>query len=115
MSSDEKKEQRRDQRVIANVPVTVKKGQNGSTEELTGHTRDLSQRGVFMYLSHRVSEGSELELVFPVPQGDSPVKDMWVRCKARVLRVEKTDGGTRFGVAAVLESYERLEDTVANA
>jgi c-di-GMP-binding flagellar brake protein YcgR len=112
MSTKTKQELRRDKRIFAKVPVTIKKKQNGSTEELNGQTRDVSMRGVFMYLSNRVAEGSELELVFPMPQGDSPAEDTWVRCKARVLRVEKTDGGQRFGVAAVLESYERLEDTV---
>src|ERR1700743_2466986 len=107
-----KDELRRDKRISAKVPVTVKKKQNGVHKELAGQTRDLSMRGVFMYLSNRVAEGSELELVFPMPQGDSPAEDTWVRCKARVLRVEKTDGGHRFGVAAVLESYEKLEDAV---
>ncbi|MGZ4788281.1 MAG: PilZ domain-containing protein [Terriglobales bacterium] len=112
MSTKAKQELRRDKRIAAKVPVTVKKKLNGATEELSGHTRDVSMRGVFMYLSNRVAEGSELELVFPMPHGDSPAEDTWVRCKARVLRVERTDGGQRFGVAAVLESYERLEDTV---
>jgi len=112
MSSKAKQELRRDKRINAKVPVKVKKQHNGASEELAGHTRDVSQRGVFMYLSNRVAEGSELELVFPMPQGESLAEDTWVRCKARVLRVEKTDGGERFGVAAVLESYERLEDTV---
>jgi c-di-GMP-binding flagellar brake protein YcgR len=110
--SKTKDELRRDKRIPAKVPVTVKRKQNGVHEELAGQTRDLSMRGVFMYLSNRVAEGSELELVFPMPQSDSPAEDTWVRCKARVLRVEKTDGGHRFGVAAVLESYEKLEDTV---
>jgi len=105
-------ELRRDKRIPAKVPVTVKKKHNGAVEELSGQTRDVSQRGVFMYLSNRVAEGSELELVFPMPHNDSPAEDTWVRCRARVLRVEKTDSGQRFGVAAVLESYERLEDAI---
>ena len=112
MSGKAKSELRRDKRIPAKVPVTVKKHQNGKSEELAGHTRDVSQRGVFMYLSNRVAEGSELELVFPMPQSELVAEDTWVRCRARVLRVEKTDGGERFGVAAVLESYERLEDTI---
>lgn len=110
MSKDDK-ELRRDKRVSAKVPVTAKKQQNGAVEELAGVTRDVSARGVFMYLSNRVAEGSELELVFPMP-GESPAQDTWVRCKARVLRVEKMESGDRFGVAAVLESYEKLEDAL---
>jgi hypothetical protein len=110
MSKDDK-ELRKEKRVAAKVPVTAKKQQNGAVEELLGVTRDVSARGVFMYLSNRVAEGSELELVFPMP-GESPAQDTWVRCKARVLRVEKMESGDRFGVAAVLESYEKLEDAL---
>jgi hypothetical protein len=111
MSTKSKQELRRDKRIPAKVPVTVKKHTNGASEEFTGQTRDVSQRGLFMYMTNRIAEGSELELVFPMPQGDSPAEDTWVRCKARVLRVEKAEDGHRFGVAAVLESYEKLEDT----
>jgi c-di-GMP-binding flagellar brake protein YcgR len=110
MGAKTKSELRRDERVPTKVPVKVKKHHNGAIEEMEGHTRDISARGVFMYLSNRVAEGSELEIVFPMPQSDSPAEDTWVRCKARVLRVEKTESGHRFGVAAVLESYEKLED-----
>ena len=112
MGTKAKHELRRDKRIPAKVPVTAKKKTNGLVEEIDGHTRDVSARGVFMYLSNRVAEGSELELVFPMPNTESPAEDTWVRCKARVLRVEKIEEGHRFGVAAVLESYEKLEDTV---
>ena len=112
MGAKTKSELQRDKRIPTKVPVTIKKKHNGTIEELEGQTRDVSARGVFMYLSNRVAEGSELEIVFPMPQSDSPAEDTWVRCKARVLRVEKTESGHRFGVAAVLESYEKLEDMV---
>jgi hypothetical protein len=112
MTTKSKTELRRDERIPTKVPVKVKKKHGETVEELEGHTRDISARGVFMYLSNRVAEGSELEIVFPVPQNDSPAEDTWVRCKARVLRVEKMESGDRFGVAAVLESYEKLADTV---
>lgn len=116
MATKTKSELRREKRVPAKVPVSIKKKHNGVMEELEGLTRDVSARGVFMYLSNRVAEGSELELVFPMPGGESPAEDTWVRCKARVLRVEKMESGDRFGVAAVLESYEKLEDaTTARA
>ena len=114
MASKPKSEVRREKRIAAKVPVTVKKKHGGAIEEFEGQTRDVSARGVFMYLSNRVAEGSELELVFPMPGGASPAEDTWVRCKARVLGVEKTDSGHRFGVAAVLESYEKLEDAVTS-
>ncbi|HXZ81147.1 MAG TPA: PilZ domain-containing protein [Terriglobales bacterium] len=115
MPSKPRNEQRRAKRISASVPVSAKRMGDGALE-LTGQTRDvsISMRGVFMYLSNRVAEGSELELVFPMPRGVSPAEDTWVRCKARVLRVEKEENGTRFGVAAVIETYENLADTVAH-
>jgi PilZ domain len=109
MSSKEKQEHRQTKRVQTKVPVTAKKQQNGAFEELSGETRDVSPRGIFMYLSNKVAEGAELEVVFPMP-GEAPGDDTWVRCKARVLRVETSNSGDRFGVAAVLESYEKLEE-----
>jgi c-di-GMP-binding flagellar brake protein YcgR len=115
MAAKAKEELRREKRIPAKVQVSIKKRQNGSVEQLEGHTRDVSQRGVFMYLSNRVAQGSELELVFPMPQSEHPAEDTWVRCRARVLRVEKMDSGHRFGVAAVLESFEKLEDRVHRA
>ncbi len=109
MGAKSKSDLRRAKRISADVPVTAKKKANGALEQLEGRTRDVSERGVFMYLSNRVAEGAELELVFPMPEMDSLSEKAWVRCKARVLRVD-TEAGDRFGVAAVLESYERLED-----
>jgi hypothetical protein len=109
MSAKEKHVHRREKRVQAKVPVTAKSQHNGSIEEIKGETRDVSPRGIFMYLSNRVAEGAELELVFPMPD-EKAGHENWVRCRARVLRVEKTNSGERFGVAAALESYEKLEE-----
>jgi hypothetical protein len=110
MSTNDKTELRREKRIPTQLPITVKKD-NGSVEEWQGQTRDVSSRGIFMYLSRSIGEGSELELVFPMPLVDSPTEEVWVRCKARVLRVEQADTGDRFGVAAEIEQYERLEDS----
>jgi hypothetical protein len=38
-------------------------------------------------------------------------EEVWVRCKARVVRVEQTEAGDRFGVAAEIENYQTLEDS----
>src|ERR1700746_178049 len=108
MTSKTKQEQRRERRVIATVPVRAKANGSG---EMTGHTRDVgsTMRSVFVYLSNRVAVGSEVELVFPIPIGVTPAEDTWVRCRARVMRCEDTDDRNRFGVAAVIESFEHLD------
>jgi PilZ domain len=109
MSTQQKPELRKEKRISAKVPVTAKKD-NGAVQELQGHTRDVSSRGVFMYLGSRVAEGSELELVFPLPN-ESDQKETWVRCKAKVVRVEQTDTGERFGVAAEINNCEPIDES----
>ncbi|HLH08127.1 MAG TPA: PilZ domain-containing protein [Terriglobales bacterium] len=108
MTMKTKQEQRRERRVIATVPVRAR---SHSAGEMTGHTRDVgsTMRSVFVYLSNRVAVGSEVELVFPIPIGVTPAEDTWVRCRARVMRCEDTDDHNRFGVAAVIESFEHLD------
>jgi hypothetical protein len=109
MGTNDKTELRKEKRISTDRTVSVKKD-NGIAQELEGKTRDVSTRGIFMYMNSRVAEGSQLELVFPMPSAES-AEEVWVRCKARVVRVEQTETGDRFGVAAEIENYQRLEDS----
>jgi hypothetical protein len=83
---------------------------DGLREELDAQTRDVSVRGVFIYLSRSVAAGSTIEVVLPLPEGVTEGQEMWVRCKCRVVRVEDTGNGHQFGVAAMIEEYEPLAD-----
>ncbi len=89
----------------AKVPVKVINGQEKDTE---AQLRDVSMRGVFLYLQNRVTEGTTLEVVLPVPRGILPGQENWIRCKCRVVRVEDK-GGPEFGVAAMIEEFEPLD------
>jgi hypothetical protein len=84
---------------------------DGKSHEIDAQTRDVSVRGVFIYLQKRVLEGSMLEVVLPLPEGVTDAQEMWVRCKCRIVRVEETGKGNEFGVAAVIEEYEPLTDS----
>ena len=83
---------------------------DGLREEIDAQTRDVSVRGVFIYLSRNVAAGSTIEVVLPLPEGVTEAQEMWVRCKCRVVRVEDTGDGRQFGVAAMIEEYEPLAD-----
>src|SRR3954470_9182841 len=76
---------------------------DGQSQEVDAQTRDVSIRGVFIYLSKRVQAGSTIEVVLPLPEGVTEAQEMWVRCKCRVVRVEATGKGQEFGVAAMIE------------
>ena|ERR1051325_7026787 len=86
---------------------------NGMMQELDAQTRDVSIRGVFIYMQRRVAAGSTIEIVLPLPEGVTDAQEMWVRCKCRVVRVEDSSKEHGFGVAAMIEEYEPLTDAVS--
>ena len=87
--------------------VPVKVLGNGKVDALA-ELRDVSMRGVFLYLQNRVAEGSILEVVLPLPQDIVSGREDWIRCKCRVVRVEN-NGDSEYGVAAMIEEFEPLE------
>ncbi|MGZ4831365.1 MAG: PilZ domain-containing protein [Terriglobales bacterium] len=98
-------EKRSSRRVKTQGKINVKVV-NGHDAE--AQLRDVSVRGVFLYLQNKVAEGSTLEVVLPLPQGIMAGAESWIRCKCRVLRVEK-QRGPDYGVAAVIEEFEPLD------
>ena len=102
-------EKRTNKRVKAEDNVKVKVG-NGSVHHAQAQLRDISLKGVYLYLQNRVAEGSTLEVVLPLPAGIMAGNENWIRCKCRVVRVENK-GGPDFGVAATIEEYEPLDTT----
>ena len=100
-------DKRASRRVKSNNEVRVKVV-NGDEKDAQAKLRDVSMRGVFLYLQNRVAAGSTLEMVMPVPQGIMPGQENWIRCKCRVVRVEN-DGGPEYGVAAMIEEFEPLD------
>ncbi len=89
---------------------------DGMLNELEAQTRDVSIRGVFIYLQKKVQTGARLEVVLPLPDSITRAPEHWVRCKCRVVRVEDVRHGKEFGVAAIIEEYEPLsEAAVAEA
>jgi c-di-GMP-binding flagellar brake protein YcgR len=105
-------EKRSSKRVKAKDKVEVKVG-NGSVHHAQAQLRDVSLRGVYMYLQNRVAEGSTLEVVLPLPAGILAGNENWIRCKCRVVRVENK-GGPEYGAAATIEEFEPLDTTKLN-
>ena len=95
-------ERRSGRRIPAEVPVSIR-----STDgEKTGHTRDLSSNGVFLYTDANLTEGSALELVLMLPPELAHGTKRWACCQASVLRVEE---GTRKGQLGLAASITKLE------
>src|SRR5215510_4135226 len=98
-------EKRSIRRFSLDLPISVKFLDNGR-HEVAGHTRDVSARGVFIYLETEIRVGAAIEFVMTLPQGITLSDPIRVRCSGTVLRVEKR--GSEQGVAVSIEKYEFL-------
>ncbi|MFI5112201.1 MAG: PilZ domain-containing protein [Terriglobales bacterium] len=102
-------EKRANKRFKAKDKVEVKVG-NGAVHHAQAQLRDVSLKGVYLYLQNKVTEGSTLEVVLPLPAGILAGPENWIRCKCRVVRVENK-GGPEYGVAATIEELEPVDTT----
>jgi PilZ domain len=92
-------------RVLTDVLVNVK--YRGIYEAL-GQAINLSARGIFFALDTDLAPGSEIEVVFRLPPTIVGRGAIWLRCRAKVVRVEKGWQPGRFRVAAQLKDYDVL-------
>ncbi len=95
-------------RHLAKIPVRV--AANAASQE--GVTRDISLTGVFLYIDSKLTQGSQLEAVLPIPSAPDQEPNLWVRCKCRIVRVEEVPNAREFGVAATIEEYEAVPQAV---
>jgi hypothetical protein len=96
-------EKRTTRRFSLDLPISVKFLNNGQ-QELAGHTRDVSSRGVFMYLDTDITAGAPIEFVMTLPQEITLADPIRVRCMGKILRVDKAAQGQ--GVAVAFEKYD---------
>lgn len=97
-------ERRGAQRFEVHLPLAVHF--EGGT--VPGFTQDLSGRGIFFYTEAALREGAVVELTFTMPSEITLGESMPVRCRGRVLRAARPQGGQGNGVAVRLDSYEYL-------
>ncbi|HEV7550999.1 MAG TPA: PilZ domain-containing protein [Candidatus Angelobacter sp.] len=89
------------------LPISVKFLDNGK-RELTGHTRDVSSRGIFMFLDTEIAAGAPIEFVMTLPPEITLSEPIRVRCTGRVLRVDKV--AQEQGVAVAIDKYDFVSE-----
>ena len=77
-------------------------------EITTAQTRDVSSRGVYIYLESEIAKGSPLDFVMTLPTEITLSDPIRVHCYGRVLRVEKQND--RQGVAVSIDSYDFMSE-----
>jgi hypothetical protein len=103
-------DKRRAQRFPMALPVAVKI-QELEGQETTVKTKDISSGGVYLEFDSPMEVGSTLEFVLTLPAEITKGPSVRVRCKGKVVRVDRDSSDTAsFGVAATIERYEFLRD-----
>jgi hypothetical protein len=100
-------EKRSIRRVLLDLPVSVKFLDSGR-REVSGHTRDVSARGVFIYLETDIRVGAPIEFVMTLPTEITLSNPIRVRCSGAVVRVERT--GNEQGVAVAIAKYDFVSE-----
>lgn len=100
-------EKRSTRRFPLDLPISVKYLDNGR-RELAGHTRDVSSRGVFMYLDTEIVAGAPIEFVMTLPPEITLSEPIRVRCTGRVLRVDRPAQDQ--GIAVAIDKYDFVSE-----
>lgn len=97
------REKRTYTRVPSSLPVNVK---FEGFYELLGEALDLSARGMLFELDRKLAPGTPVELVFRLPREVVGPGAIWLRCRARIVRVQSGARADSFRLAAQISSYE---------
>jgi PilZ domain len=79
----------------------------GSKHPVAAKTRNVSSQGFYCLVQEPFALGERVEctLVIPMPKSVKPDEVLWLKCQARVLRVEAVAADTAFGIAFQIEEY----------
>jgi len=110
-------EKRLTRRFPLELPISVKFLDHGSRKQ-AGHTRDVSSRGVFMYLNTEIVADAPIEFVMTLPAEITLAEPIRVRCQGRVLRVDRSaqeqgvavTGVAVTGVAVTIDQYDFVSE-----
>ena len=100
-------EKRTTRRFSLDLPIAVKFLENG-TCEVTGRTRDVCSRGVFLYVDKEFGDGSPIEFTMTLPPEITLAGALRVHCTGKVVRVTKLE--REQGVAVAIEKYDFLRE-----
>jgi len=92
------------------MPMALVRSSQGEVHK-NGETRNVSSTGVYFVISHVVAPGSLLEFVITLPDDVSISGPVRLLCKGKATRVEIEEDAL-VGVAATIERYEFMRDTV---
>jgi hypothetical protein len=103
-------EKRAARRFALRIPVSVARGENLEPTE-PAQLRDVSARGISLYLESAVEKGSILTFTLTLPPEITLTESIRVQCKGRVVRVENVGSSGKILVAAEIEDYQFVPES----
>jgi PilZ domain len=100
-------EKRAARRFALRIPVSVARDEDTKYSE-SAEIRDVSARGVCLYLDAPIAQGSPIGFTLTLPPEITLTESIRVQCKGRVVRIEDSTAEGKMAVAAVIEEYEFL-------
>src|SRR5215469_14146828 len=101
---DNSAERRALRRFRLKLPASVRV--SGIPYEFPTETENISAQGLFFHIDRWMKEGASVEVTMQFPTEVVVADPVEVKFKARVVRIEPDGGGTRTGVAVVIEHHE---------
>jgi len=89
------------------LPVQVDAQRAG--EEVIAVTKDVSARGVYIYMDSEIAPESAIEFTLTLPPEITMTQSIRVRCKGKVVRVDRDVPG-KVGIAAMIDHYQFLDN-----
>jgi hypothetical protein len=108
-------ERRTARRYDVSLPVNVRTPLNREPGAQSGHTRDISTRGVYFIMERELSAGTEIDFTLTLPAEITRGTEVFVRAHGRVVRVDRQQDDARdlSGVAAIIERYDIIRGEAA--
>ncbi len=103
----EAQDKRAARRFALRIPVSVARDEDTKYSE-SAEIRDVSARGVCLYLDAPIEQGSPIGFTLTLPPEITLTESIRVQCKGRVVRIEDSTAEGKMAVAAVIEEYEFL-------
>lgn len=104
-------EQRKHRRFNLTLPVQVRV-QAEAAPQVSAATRDISSGGIYLMMPQNLEPGSELDFEVTLPGELSGGKPIRLRCRGKVVRVNRQEEAGKVGVAATIERYEFVAGAV---
>ena len=108
--AETQQEKRSARRFALRIPVSVARGEKMEQSE-SAQLRDVSARGICLYLDSPIEEGSPIGFTLTLPPEITLTESIRVQCRGRVVRIDGAANNGKLAVAAVIEEYEFIPES----